>query len=183
MSKLHRFFRFISSKQSLSESLSWGIDRNYGKMRPKSELRNDCRDIPVCEGVYVQVYWKRLKLGKGPALSLFMLDEEILRIDCFGKGAGHMHVAFFLPHEGENRLWMHESTIADQIERARFELYRNHRYYQCRIPNPNIRAIKLDREKMKAVSEQAYEIMRGFAEGLSAEEVDHGYEAYGSEID
>ena len=183
MTKLKRILRFIFSKQSLSESLSWGIDRNWGKMRPQPSVRNDCTDLPICDGVYVQVYWKKLKLGKGPALSLFMLDEEILRIDCFGKGAGHLHVAFFLPGKGENRLWMHEATILEQIERARFELYRNHRYYQSRIPNPRIRAIKIDREKMKVVSEQAYKVMMGFAQGMSDEEVDHGYEEYGDDID
>ena len=167
MSKVRRLLRFVFSKQLLSESFSWGIDRNFGRMRPDDSVRNDCRDLPVCEGVYVQVFWKKMSFGKGPALSLFVLDEEILRIDCFGEAAAHIHAAMFLPNEGENRLWMPEATIPEQIERACFELYRNHQYYQCRVPNPQIRAIKIHREKMTGVSEHAHDLMAGFADGRS----------------
>ena len=162
MTKLKRFLRFLFSKQSISESLSWGIDRNWGKMRPDYSVRKDLERMTVCQGVRVEVYWKKLKFGKGPAVSLFMLDEEILRIDCFGYGAGHMHAAFFLPGKGENRFWMYESTVAEQVARARFELSRNVHYYQCRVPNPRIRALKVDPQKMKEASEWAFERMTSY---------------------
>jgi hypothetical protein len=166
-SKLKRFLKFLFSKQAISESLSWGLDRNWGRMRPEYESRNDFQSISVDEGVRVEVYWKKLKIGKGPAFSLFMLEEEILRIDCFGKGAAHLHAAFFLPGEGENRLWMPESSLEEQIDRACFELRRNYRYYQARIPNPNIRALKIDSQKMESASQRAHEIMNGFLQDVS----------------
>lgn len=166
-SKAKRLLQFLFSKQALSESLSWGLERNRGKMKPVYESRNDIHNLAVSEGVRIEVFWKKLKLGKGPALSLFMLEEEILRIDCFGKAAAHLHVAFFLPGKGEKRLWMSEQKVEEQISRARFELYRNYRYYQSRIPNPKIRALKIDRVKMKEVSEQAYTLMHGFLDSES----------------
>ncbi|MDG2167184.1 MAG: hypothetical protein P8L44_04560 [Opitutales bacterium] len=182
MKKFNRLLRFLSSKQSLSESLSWGIDRNMGKMRPDYSVRMDREDIPVCEGVYIQVYNKELRLGRGPACSLFMLDEEVLRIDCFGKGAGHLHIAFFLPGSGENRLWMYEATVEEQVARAKFELHRNFRYYQARVPNPKIRALEIGRQEMKAASELAFEKMTRFIELFPQGEVVE-YEAYGDDIE
>jgi hypothetical protein len=119
-SKAKRLLQFLFSKQALSESLSWGLDRNHAKMRSVYESRNDIHHLEIDESVRIEVFWKKLKLGKGPALSLFMLEEEILRIDCFGKGAAHIHVTLFLPGKGEQRLWMHEQTVAEQISRARF---------------------------------------------------------------
>jgi len=112
-----------------------------------------------------------------------MLEEEILRIDCFGKGAAHIHVALFLPGKGEQRLWMHEQTVAEQIFRARFELYRNYQYYQSRIPNPNIRALKIDRLKMKEASEQAFTLLNGFLDSESLLNEGLAMEAYSDEID
>jgi len=183
MSKLSRLLRFVTSKQSLSESLSWGIDRNWGKMRPEYSIRNDVQRLPISDGVELEVYWKKLKLGKGPACSLFMLEEEILRIDCFGKGAGHMHIALFLPGNGEHRLWMCEATIEEQVARARFELYRNYKYYQCRVPNPKIRALSIDRQRMREVSDEAYGIMSGYIDSTLEVEIDYGEEAYSDQVD
>ncbi|MDA0348205.1 MAG: hypothetical protein O3C43_17490 [Verrucomicrobia bacterium] len=182
-SKAKRLLQFLFSKQALSESLSWGLDRNHAKMRPVYESRNDIHHLEVGEGVRIEVFWKQLKLGKGPALSLFLLEEEVLRIDCFGKGAAHIHVAFFLPGKGEQRLWMHEQTVGEQISRARFELYRNYQYYQARVPDPKIRALKIDRLKMKEASEQAYNLLNGFLDSESYLNEGLVTEAYSDEID
>lgn len=150
-------------------------------MRPDFSVRNDRVDLPLGDEAYVQVYWKQLKFGKGPACSLFILGEEILRIDCFGNGAGHFHAAFFLPGKGENRFWMRESTVAEQVERAHFELYRNYRYYQCRVPNPEVRAYHIEPELMKEVSQQAFEIMSSYVD-VTDQLDDEAVAAFSSEI-
>jgi hypothetical protein len=165
--KVGRLLRFLFSKQAISESLSWGLDRNRGKMRPYYSTRNDLQTISICEGARLEVYWKKQKGGIFPAVSFFILDEEILRIDCSGKDTGHMHACFFLPSEDENRIFLPEDTMKAQVDRAHFELCRNFRYYQARVPNPKIRAFKIDSGRMTEVSEQARAIMTGFLQAKS----------------
>ena len=53
-----------------------------------------------------------------------------------------------------------------EIDRAGYELTRNFRYYQARVPNPKIRALKIDSDRMKETSEQAVAIMTRFLEFL-----------------
>jgi hypothetical protein len=161
-SKITRLFRFIFSKQLLTEALYWGGNHHGGQMRPEYASRNDLQSIPIGESARLEVFWKKLKYGKGPAVSLFIFEEEILRIDCFGKGAAHMHAAFFLPGKGESRLFMPEKTIEDQIDRAKYELTRNYRYYQCRACNPKIRNLELEKESIELASQKAADLMNGY---------------------
>ena len=46
--------------------------------------RHDLLRITVQEDLVIDVYWKSLKIGKGPSLSLFVRGEEFAKFDCFG---------------------------------------------------------------------------------------------------
>jgi hypothetical protein len=160
--KITKLLRLISSKQLLTEALHWGGNHHRGQMTPGYASRNDLQTIPIDESARLEVFWKNRTNGKGPAVSLFILEEEILRIDCFGIGLAHMHAAFFLPEKGEKKLFMPEKTVEDQIDRAKYELTRNYRYYQCRACNPMIRNLKLDDESIRQASQKAADLMNGF---------------------
>lgn len=154
--------RLFLTKGALSESLTWGLNCHGGKMRPDYSCRNDPQSVDIGASARLEVFWKKLPIGKGPAVSLFILDEEILRIDCFGEELGHMHASFFHPVEGEHRLFMPEKTVEAQIERARFELCRNYSYYQSRVANAGVRKVKIEDSQIVAASDRACEIMIGF---------------------
>lgn len=87
----------------------------------KRIIRNDGTIIPVQDGLSLEVYWKVLKIGKGPAVILKVYNREILKFDCFGNNKGHYHV---YPNSN-NRIWFFEDNAKDQIRRTRLELERN----------------------------------------------------------
>jgi hypothetical protein len=144
------------------ESIRWSLNRHQGCLRPDASSRRDLETIPINENAHLEVFWKDLKIGKGPAVSLFILGNEILRIDCFGPGDAHLHATFFQPTGGESRLFMGEPTIEEQIARARFELCRNFRYYQWRDSRKAVRRVQIHPSDMERAYAQACEIMHRF---------------------
>jgi hypothetical protein len=98
--------------------------------RPSSEVVSDRRLFRPEPGVVLEVFWVRLRgVGRGPSASLYVLDEEVMRLDCFGETDGHMHLnpAHWRVISGLKtpRLYFGASSIAEQIERSGFELTRN----------------------------------------------------------
>ncbi len=98
--------------------------------RPELDTATDRRQFRPQPNVMLEVYWSRVPgFGRGPAASLFVLDEEILRLDCFGGAGGHMH---FNPEQAHltaglesPRIRFGPGTIPDQIARSVFELKTN----------------------------------------------------------
>jgi hypothetical protein len=112
-------------------------------------IRRDLVVHRIGPGVELEVFWKVLRVGRGPALSLFIHDVELLRLDCFGPGAGHIHVAWGEPHgAGEDRLYLAEGSVEAQIDRCLFELQRNLSYYQQRCKDERVRNTEIDRERL-----------------------------------
>jgi len=135
------------------------------------------RDIVVYEiqsHVKVAVYWKALPNGGGPGASLYVYDEEVLRFDCFGAGRGHYHAnlstAGWGPKADEHRLFFREQAVAEQIERAGFELMTNVGYYLRRNRDPRVRDTVLDPQRLAAAVEQMKATMRDYARVVSARE-------------
>ncbi len=143
-------------------------DMHPGRLFPDYSQRKDLQVILVNDEVRLEVFWKRLAIGQGPAVSLFMLGEEVLRIDCFGSERPHLHASFFMPVQGEERLLIPEVTVEAQIDRAKFELCHNVAYYQARVLNANIRQIRLEPAALSEAAEKAASIMRGFAANIIA---------------
>jgi hypothetical protein len=169
MNLLRRMWRRGFSKTVVPQSAAAELSPHPGRLFPDYSQRNDLQMVPVSDEVRLEVFWKDLAHGKGPAVSLFILEEEILRIDCFGSERPHLHASFFMPAEGESRLFMPEATVEAQIERAKFELCRNFGYYQARVLNEKIRQVQLAPAVMTESAERAASIMRGFAEKVFSE--------------
>ncbi len=97
------------------------------KPRTDYDTASDLRVTTPQEGVRLEVYWSDVpNVGRGPSASLLVLEEEVLRLDCFGGNEGHMHinpeqVRIILTHYTP-RLYFPEGSRKDQIERATFEL-------------------------------------------------------------
>ena len=106
--------------------------RRKGRPRTGDDNAMDQRVIHVQSDVRLEVYWNTNPLGPGPAMSLFVLDEEVLRVDCFGGKTGHMHinpVQVNLPLRWEitPRYFFPPGSKKDHVERGVFELTTNTR--------------------------------------------------------
>jgi len=162
--RFQQLFRLSADEGITTQMLAWSENRHKGRLRPNYEVRNDLRRISAGEGVRIEVFWKDLPIGRGPAASVFMLDEEILRFDCFGADDGHMHAAYFLPVRGESRLRLRETTVEAQIDRTVFEIEHNLDYYQARNADPQIRQLQVDRERLHRAMTHARKLMCEFAQ-------------------
>lgn len=140
----------------------WNRNEHGGRIRANHPSRHDLQAIPIGENARLDVFWKHLDIGLGPAFSVVINDEEILRVDCFGPDDGHMHVAFFMPEKGTNRLYFPENTRSEQIDRGLFEINRNLRYYLDRMVDPDIRAFEPDAERLASATMEAREILKAF---------------------
>ena len=104
--------------------------RRRGMPRTEDGTTEELRSIAVQDGVYVDVYWTVVAQGSGPCASLFVLDEEVLRLDCFAGNGAHMHLNpvqlnLPLPWEITPRIAFPPGNMEAQIERATFELETN----------------------------------------------------------
>ena len=139
-------------------ALRGGADRE--PFRPVAELRRDAVAFDGGPEIRGAVCWKSLATGKGPCASLFVLDEEVLRFDCFGPGDGHYHVAVTAPGpEPRRRLYLHEATVDEQIERTVHELTRNLPAYLRYHPRAEVRRCKVDAARMEQLAAEIRERM------------------------
>ena len=130
-------------------------------------LRNDTVRHDVQEHVHLTVYWKTLANGKGPAASLFVHGEEVLKFDCFGKASGHVHIGFATPKKPcRQRLFFSEETVEEQIARTAFELKVNLPYYLDRHPEKRVRAIDVDAERLGDIVEKMRKQMLEFQRSI-----------------
>lgn len=157
---MYQYFKRLTNKPI--ELLKWITNQHGGRLFPDTEARNDLKIIPIDDNSHIEVFWKTLKYGKGPAISVYIKKEEILRVDCSGSITGHLHAAFFLPTKGEVRLLLSEKTCSQQIERAEFEICKNLVYYKSRVANAKVRNAKLNQEKIETAARIASNKMREF---------------------
>ncbi|WP_461052814.1 hypothetical protein [Spirosoma arcticum] len=94
---LKRLARFAF--RQLPGSWRYAMRRNrYGTFERSAQFQRVRRDlcrIPLTEQAFIDVFWKALPIGRGPAASVVVQDQEILRFDCFGPGGGHLHASLF----------------------------------------------------------------------------------------
>lgn len=133
------------------------------KKKKKPTIRKDVCRIDVQEDVYFNVYWKILKIGKGPAVTLNIYNKEILKFDCFGKCNGHFHIS----PEHNKRIFFSEQTAKDQIERTSFELTNNLNIYLGMNEEKKVREISIDCLKLKLAVERVEEKMTHFLETVT----------------
>lgn len=97
-------------------------------------------------GVSLNVYWLSTEGRQGPAASLLIFGDEVMRFDCLGPGMGHMHLnlrqARGLPKGTSARLYFREQVVAEQIERACFEIEHNLHYALALNVSARIRRLR-----------------------------------------
>lgn len=126
----------------------------------RESIRKDVEIIPIQTNLELVVYWKVLRIGKGPAVILQAHKKEILKFDCFGKDDGHFHAA---PNYGK-RIFFEEETALDQIEQTVRELNEKGQFYLNKQEQSAIRNIEIDQEKLSKAVEQAKKKMILFVE-------------------
>lgn len=113
------------------------------------------------------VHWSDFPpIGSGPSASLYVLGEEVMRLDCFGGNDGHMH---FNPAQDylNNRLdaartpriYFLEGNRQDHVDRATFELKRNVSAALAMNVLPNIQNYSFDTRELEAAADQMYALM------------------------
>lgn len=144
---------------SVVKNLAKKVLKKAGLREPrngqKKRVRNDVEIIPIQAGLKFEVYWKILKIGKGPALILKSRGKEVMKFDCFGKDKGHYHVA---PHYNF-RIFFPEEKAIDQIKRTSLELRNNAQKYIALQTDERIKQIKIDKDKFDIAVQEAEEKM------------------------
>ena len=146
---IKRFLLFVLPAETIYEIRR---RRRHQKNGPSGDtftpiyaVRKDVTKIFVEDEIFVEVFWKALPGGTGPAFSFIAYDEEVIRFDCVGPGMGHFHASFLSKRRTQhNRNYFFESTRETQIQRAVFELQYNIGYYLERHPWRRVREITLD---------------------------------------
>ncbi|MGH7981976.1 MAG: hypothetical protein ACREFF_02380 [Candidatus Udaeobacter sp.] len=127
------------------------------------EIRSDVEWIRVQPDVDLKVYWKVLPIGKGPAVSLYIFEFQILRFDCFGARDGHFHLFLGWPSPtSEDRIWLPEPNATAQVERTMFELTKNVTYYLQRHNDERVRHLRLESELWSTACTRARDKMLHF---------------------
>lgn len=116
------------------------ILRYLGILKVNKIKRNDVVKFPIQEEVFFLVYWKVLKIGKGPAVTLNIFGNEVLKFDCFGKGKGHFHIDPFR----KLRIYFVENSAKDQVKRVKTELLLNAQRYIENHSNAKINSVRLN---------------------------------------
>ena len=138
----------------LPQSLLYGVWHYRSKREHRSSLdtASEPRIFELQAGVTLETYWSEVPgVGRGPSASLFVLQEEVLRLDCFGGTMGHMH---FNPEQAKliagqtPRIYFQPASIAEQIDRAAFELTRNARAAQALNMLARVRNLQLQQDTL-----------------------------------
>jgi hypothetical protein len=117
----------------LPQPVLYGLWHFNRRRKPRTELDNasDHRSICPQEGVRLEVYWADVRhVGRGPCVSLFVLLEEVMRLDCLGGNQGHMHinpdqVSLLVGWDITPRYFFPPGSRRDHIDRAVFEITTN----------------------------------------------------------
>jgi hypothetical protein len=126
-------------------------------------VRRDLCVIPIQDGLQLEVYWKVLAIGKGPAVIFRAHGRQIMKYDCFGQGKGHYHIA---PNWGA-RIYFQEATALEQIYRASRELRRNAQRSLRLQGDERIKNTIVNRKSLAVAAEQAASKMTSFLADVS----------------
>ena len=137
--------------------------------RPEEDDAKGNRIICPQDGVKLEIYWSEVpNVGCGPSASLFVLDEEVLRLDCFGDEDGHMHMNPLQLHvfgwSNISRIRFSPRPVLEQIERGAFELRRNAGAATALNMLRRVRDFSLDPNALNAAAQEMAKHMRALTE-------------------
>ncbi len=160
------------AKRALPHGIVRRIER---RLRPPRKLRRRAASVgvgpstilPISEAAFVEVYWVNEEFGPGPSASVYVENDEVMRLDAFGGRRGHMHLNMQQTHQPSEevaRIYFAEGEIREHIERAAFELKVNLGYALKTNRDPSIRRFRVDPEKLSAIAERMRDAMRQLME-------------------
>ena len=125
----------------------------------------DIHCIDFQKGAYLAVYWKDQKEGNGPALSLYVRDQEVFKADCFGPARGHYH--FNLKQTGaqedKGRIFFQEKSVAEQIDQAVKVLTERVSEILLQNKTPRVKTFQLDKKQFSEALSKAKIQMTAYA--------------------
>ena len=121
------------------------------------------------------VYWSDVpNVGRGPSASLFVLGEEVLRLDCFGGSEGHMHLN---PEQQRfsgrvtARLYFQDGSRVEHVDRVAFELIANTDAALKSNGLSRVRNFPIDQNALADASNQMRHLMQELLERHPADEL------------
>src|SRR5438105_6255827 len=134
-------------------------------MERYSQPRHHLTKYPVQEDVWVEVYWRDDRAGRGPCASLYVRDVEVLRLDCFGGDQGHCHVNI---EQNRGQRWYYpDGAVRQHIDQAAFDLSKNVPFSLRTSQDPAVQETRIDAEKLREAARQMRERMIEFAGQLN----------------
>jgi hypothetical protein len=143
--------------RSARRRIAKGLDLDTG---PLNRPIDDVELIPVQPDSYLAVYFKRYGTDVGPGVSLYVLENEILRFDCFGAGRGHYHsLPCLAPFPGTERIEFGADTVETQVSRCVEEISMNHAAHLAGHFRRCIREFRFEQTRLDAAAAEARDRM------------------------
>lgn len=132
--------------------ISSGLDLDTGPLNRPIE---DVELIAIQPDGYLAVYFKRYGADVGPGVSLYVLQNEILRFDCFGDDRGHYHSLPCLSAiPSSEQINFTGRSIDAQIDEASTEIHDNYAAHLTNHFRRRIREFRFDKTCLdKAVAD------------------------------
>ena len=104
-----------------------------------SPIRKNTYKIDITDNFYLLVFHKRLTIGSGVALSVYINNIEYLKYDCFGKG-GHHHIYDII----EKTIYFKDLERINQINKSIDDIITNINNYIVSSKNQKIKNFQFD---------------------------------------
>lgn len=129
--------------------------------------KHDLIEHLIQDSVKLQVYWRDDAGGRGPAASIYIYDDEIMRFDCFGGNNGHCH---FNLRQTRGRRWMYPiGSFQDHIQQSLFDLRKNLSFCILTHQDERIRNTQISQESLELAAGKMGEKLLEYADKLVGE--------------
>ena len=114
--------------------------------------KHDLVEYSIQDNVRLESYWRDDAGGRGPAASLYVYDDEIMRFDCFGGDNGHCH---FNLRQTRGRRWMYpDGSFQDHIQQSLFDLRTNLNFCLQTHQDERVQEVQIARESLEQAAQQ-----------------------------
>ncbi len=129
--------------------------------------KRDLVEYPIQDNVLLQAYWRDDAGGRGPAASLYVYNDEIMRFDCFGENNGHCH---FNLRQTRGRRWMYPNgSFQDHIQQSLFDLRTNLTFCLKTHQDEQVQEIQIVQESLEQAAQKMEVQLLEFADQLQGE--------------
>jgi hypothetical protein len=152
--RIHRLVKRIVMRTV--RPLNAGVTRLLAFGDGARENLSDVRTVPVGRDVEARVGWIDREHDHGPTCSIFGGGQELLRLDLFDE---HPHIHYGLAQQrlhgsASARVLIPESSTAEHIDRAAYEIQHNLRWCLHTHPSRRVRAIRLSDAELEAAADR-----------------------------